>query len=287
MANVVTTTPIPVPRVPVVDLKTGFPTIPWYQYWLQPAFQSVSFDGVIGVTSGGTGLSSGIPGGVLTFIGENTLASSGTLAQFQLVIGGGIDGTPSTPLGVGTSTQVLHGNASGIPSWGPVNLATDIIGSIGVLQGGTGISSGISGGIPGFVNMEQMASSVLLTQHALIVGGGVGATPTPLASLGTANSVLHGNASGDPTYSGVDLTADVINVLPIANGGTGQTTGNAAFNALSPMTTDGDTITRSGGVAVRIPKGANGTVYTMVAGLPAWAAAGASSLDLATVWAYT
>jgi hypothetical protein len=51
-------------------------------------------------------------------------------------------------------------------------------------------------------------------------------------------------ANGDLTCSAVSLTAaaDVSGTLPIANGGTGQTSATDAFNALSPMTTLGDTI---------------------------------------------
>ena len=39
------------------------------------------------------------------------------------------------------------------------------------------------------------------------------------------------------TLSGVSLSTQVSGTLPIANGGTGQTTANAAFNALAPSQT--------------------------------------------------
>lgn len=95
------------------------------------------------------------------------------------------------------------------------------------------VPTGTSGGIIGFTSTTARSSSVLLTQHALIVGGGAGATPTPVASIGTTTTVLHGNASGDPTFSAVVLTTDVSGVLPVANGGqvsytNGLTTKNAA-----------------------------------------------------------
>lgn len=86
------------------------------------------------------------------------------------------------------------------------------------------VPTGTSGGIIGFTSTTARSSSVLLTQHALIVGGGAGATPTPVASLGTITTVLHGNASGDPTFGAVSLAADVSGVLPVANGGTGSST---------------------------------------------------------------
>ena len=73
----------------------------------------------------------------------------------------------------------------------------------GVSQGGTGLSSGTSGGIPGYTSTTTMASSVLLTQNAIVLGGGAGATPTPFGSLGTTTTLLHGNASGAPTWGSV------------------------------------------------------------------------------------
>lgn len=44
---------------------------------------------------------------------------------------------------------------------------------------------------------------------------------TPAAAA-SANVVLHGNLSGPPTWSAVDLAADVTGALPIPNGGTGD-----------------------------------------------------------------
>jgi hypothetical protein len=60
----------------------------------------------------------------------------------------------------------------------------------------------------------------LLTQNALILGGGAGATPSAMASLGTTTTVLHGNAAGAPTFGAVVLTTDVSGILPLANGDT-------------------------------------------------------------------
>lgn len=57
----------------------------------------------------------------------------------------------------------------------------------------------------------------------------------------------------------VSLSSDVSGTLPIANGGTGQTTATAAFNALDPQTTKGDIITHDGSNSVRYAVGANGT----------------------------
>lgn len=93
--------------------------------------------------------------------------------------------------------------------------------AIGVAYGGTGLASGTSGGILGYTGATTLASSVLLTNHAIVLGAGAGATPTPLASLGTTTTVLHGNAAGAPTFGAVSLSTDVTGSLGVATGGTG------------------------------------------------------------------
>jgi hypothetical protein len=78
---------------------------------------------------------------------------------------------------------------------------------------------------------------------------------TPI--LGTPQSGLLTSCTGLP------LTTGVTGTLPIANGGTGQTTANAGFNALSPMTTGGDLIYGgASGVATRLPNGTAGQVLS-------------------------
>lgn len=151
----------------------------------------------------------------------------------------------SSTVGVVTTANsgVLVTSAGGVPS-----IATDIptavtIGGgaiyraggtdVAVADGGTGLGAGTSGGILGFTASGTLASSVELTASALVLGGGAGATPTPLGSLGTTTTVLHGNASGAPTFGAVSLTADVSGILPGANGGTA----NGFFAITGPAST--------------------------------------------------
>lgn len=77
-----------------------------------------------------------------------------------------------------------------------------------VADGGTGLTAGTSGGILGYTATGTLASSGLLTANALLLGGGAGATPTPLGSLGTTTTLLHGNAAGAPTFGAV-VSADL------------------------------------------------------------------------------
>lgn len=157
-----------------------------------------------------------------------------------------------------TTTQTLTNKtisgASNTLSSIPVSaLATGT--AIGVNTGGTGLTSGTSGGILGFTASGTIASSAALTANALVIGGGAGATPSALGSTGTTTTVLHGNASGAPTFGAVGLTTDVSGTLGVGNGGTGvanPTSGSVYIGAgSSPMTavapgTSGNVLTSNG-----------------------------------------
>jgi len=81
---------------------------------------NLSSEATLAVSRGGTGLASGTSGGVLFYSASGVIASSNALTANALVLGGGAGAAPSTPVGLGTSTQVLHGNASGAPTWGQI-----------------------------------------------------------------------------------------------------------------------------------------------------------------------
>ena len=95
-----------------------------------------------------------------------------------------------------------------LTGWGMeiINNGTSIAIPVSIANGGTNSTTSLSG------------STIMVSDGTHIVQGGAG----------SAHLVLHGNASGVPTYSAVDLTADVTGVLPVANGGTGSNTGGLA-----------------------------------------------------------
>lgn len=187
------------------------------------------------------------------------VASTLTLQPASASFGGVL--TAGTQTLAGAKTFALAPTITGLTTGAVIN-TSGLLSSeaqLAVARGGTGIASGTSGGILGFTGATTLASSGLLTNHALLVGGGAGATPTAVGSLGSTTTLLHGNASGDPTFSAVSLTADVSGTLPIASGGTGQTSASAAITALSPQSTKGDLLAYSS-LPARLPVGSDNQV---------------------------
>lgn len=65
----------------------------------------------------------GTSGGIPYFSSGTTWASSSVLTANSIMLGGGAGAAPTTPLGLGTTTQVLHGNAAGAPLWTAITSA--------------------------------------------------------------------------------------------------------------------------------------------------------------------
>lgn len=190
---------------------------------------SIITSGTLAVARGGTNLGSGTSGGILGYTAAGVLASSVALTASALVLGGGAGATP-TPMGsLGTTTTVLHGNAAGAPTFAAVSLTADVSGTLPFTSGGFGIATATSGGIPYFSSSTTVASSAALTASRIVLGGGAGAAPTVLGSLGTTTTVLHGNAAGAPTFGAVSLTADVSGNLPVTNLNSGTSAGATTF----------------------------------------------------------
>jgi hypothetical protein len=217
------------------------------------------------VPQGGTGLTSGTSGGVPYFNSSSTIASSAALATNQLVLGGGAGAAPATLGSLGTTTTVLHGNAAGAPSFGPIVNADIQNATIDLTTKVTGLLPGANGGTNnGFTQFTGPATSLktftlpnssatILTDAALVTG----------AQGGTNNAFFQvsGPATSLKTFAFPNASATVLTdnaAVTIAQGGTGQTTQTAAFNALDPLTTKGDVLAHDGTNSVRVPPGTNG-----------------------------
>ena len=175
-------------------------------------------------------------------------------------LGAGVATFLATPSSANLITAVTDETGSGslVFATSPT-LVTPILGTptSATLTNATGlpISTGVSG----------LGTSVA-TALAVNVGS-VGAFVVNGGALGTPSSATLTNATGLPLSTGITGT------LPVANGGTGQTTASAAFNALSPITTTGDLILGNGSnSSTRLGIGLNGYVLTSDGTTAAWAA---------------
>jgi len=152
-------------------------------------------------------------------------------------------------------------------------------------------------------NPQGTVTSVTGTAPVVSSGGA-----TPAISMAAANTTTNGyltstdwntfNGKGSGTVTSVALTAPSIftvtgspvtssgtlaltysgTALPILNGGTGQTTASAAFNALSPMTTAGDIIYGgTSGAGTRLGIGTTGQILTVAGGVPTWSTGGSTN----------
>ena len=82
---------------------------------------------------------------------------------------------------------------------------------------------------------------------------------TAATVVGTTGTVLHGVTNGAPVFSSVDLTADISNILPIANGGTGLATIPTAGQILIGNGTGYQLGTITAGTGIGITNG-NGSI---------------------------
>ena len=109
---------------------------------------------------------------------------------------------------------------------------------------------------------------------AVVLKGVTG--PTTGITIAAAEKCLAAWSGSDFVKVGSTLP---ISTVPISSGGTGQTTATAAFDALAPTTTQGDTIYYNGTDNVRLAKGTAGQALVMNSGAtaPEWGTAGIST----------
>jgi hypothetical protein len=211
MATALPNANINIPYSPFLDENTGRPSQAWLQWLMNPSVISISSGSALGVTSGGTGLT--------------TIPTNG-----QLLIGNGTGYTLNT-LGFGSGISVTNGSG------------TITIGNTGVLS--------FSAGTTGLTPSTATTGAVTLAGILKAVNGGTGFgsyaigdllyanTTTTLAKLpdvATGNALISGGVGVAPSWGKIGLTTHVSGILPVANGGTGVATASANTVFAGPTT---------------------------------------------------
>lgn len=202
MATALPNANINIPYSPFLDENTGRPSQAWLQWLMNPSVISITSGSALGVTSGGTGLT--------------TIPTNG-----QLLIGNGTGYTLNT-LGHGVGISVTNGS-------GTITVAN------------TGVLS-FSAGTTGLTPSAATTGAVTLAGTLIAVNGGTGFssyavgdllyanTTTTLAKLpdvATGNALISGGVGVAPSWGKIGLTTHVSGILPVSNGGTGVATATA------------------------------------------------------------
>lgn len=195
-----------------------------------------------------------------TSVTGSPITSSGTLAPTLLsqtaytILGNNTSGS-ATPTffaptlasalfqNQGTTTTLLHGNASGNPSWSAVSLTADITGTLAAGNGGTGITS-LGTGVATALGINVGSAGAFITFN------GAGGTPSSLTGTnitGTATGLTSGitNAlkSATTTIDVSAATAPTSGQVLTATSGTAATwqtvTGTGTVTTVSVVTANG------------------------------------------------
>ena len=147
-------------------------------------------------------------GGTVTLKASGQTGISVAVAETATAYFNGTDYVKVASTVVAANVSSITFGSTGLTPSTATTGAVTVAGTLANTNGGTGQSSAF-------------------TQYGITYASTTTALATTAA--GTSTTVLHGNASGAPTFGAVSLTADVSGTLPVANGGTGLTTLTAGY----------------------------------------------------------
>ena len=257
MATAVPNANINIPYSAFLDPTTGRPSQPWLQWLMNPSVMSINLSSAVGVTSGGTGIT--------------TIPTNG-----QLLIGNGTGYTLNT-LGFGTGISVTNGSGTitvantGVLSFsaGSTGLtpstatagAIVLAGKLNVANGGTGVSTATANTVfagPTTGAAAPPAFRALVAADITGLTNSVPVTKTADFSVAAGDLWLINNKSGSTctvtlpsasAYSGrilhfqnyqvQALVSASSNVVPIAGGAAGTSILVASSGDQATLVSDG------------------------------------------------
>ena len=122
-------------------------------------------------------------------------------------------------------TSRLSGSYTGVTGVGTLTAGTWNANTIAAIYGGTGLASYTAG------DLIYANSSTTLAA---------------LADVAVGNALISGGVGADPSWGKIGLATHVSGTLPIANGGSGQTSAQAAMNAFAGAVTSGSYLRGNG-----------------------------------------
>jgi hypothetical protein len=225
----------------------------------------------LGATTVGSNLFTLTNPSAITFLrvnADNTVSAL-SAADFRTAIGAGTgSGTVTSVSGTGTVQGLsLSGTVTGSGditlsgALSAVSLTTQVSGTLPVGNGGTGITTGTSGGVPYFSATNTIASSAALAANAIVLGGGAGVAPAT-TTTGTGVVTAVGNAvnttGGLVTQSGT-LTANNI----LLGGGASTAISSSSLLSTSAAVTSGTYIKAIGYADTVVALGNTGTAINL------------------------
>ena len=280
---------------------TGLTTFTAANNALYSTSSSALAAGTLPIAAGGTAATTFTANGVLYGNGTSALGVTAAGTTGQVLVGN----TGSAPSWATVSSSLVSSFQTSLSGLTPSTATTGAVtlaGTLGATSGGTGLATYTTGDIIYASATNTLSKLGIGTNGYVLTSSGTGPQWTAATSVGVT-SISFGSTGLTPStatqgavivagllgtgYGGTGLTsftsggavyatsttALTTGTLPIASGGTGQTTASAAFNALSPITTAGDLILGNGtNSATRLGIGTNGYVLTSNGTTASWAA---------------